>query len=212
MNTTINLIKKYATTSLFTKLNLFMLIFCSIYWIWIPTMSSFGIFYCTFYFCLTPFFEEESTKSSEQLVCMPVKRSQIVLSKYLCNTGILIFLSITSIISTYLSYGFDNSLGMLILSVNVCGPILMLTIFIPLGLKFGMNYLKLIILGTVFVLAFGSSSILTAILNGEFNFNFGLLFDMNINLFFTIITIISVILYLISIKISITVFKKREYK
>lgn len=212
MNITMNLIKKYTTTSLFTKFNLFMFIFASIYWIWIPEMSVFGAFYITFYFCLTPFLEEETTKNNEQLICMPVKRSQIVLSKYLCNTAILIFLTVISIISTYISYGFDNPLGMLVLTLNICGPILMLAIFIPLGLKFGMNNLKLIVLGTVFTLAFGSSFILSSIKSGDLNFNFALLFDMNVNVLFVALTTISVLLYLLSTQISIIVFNKREYK
>ncbi|MGL4656608.1 MAG: ABC-2 transporter permease [Sarcina sp.] len=208
MNATINLIKRYASTSLFTKLNLVLFLMFSVYWFKVPQMSIFASSYMVFYFCLMPFLEDDQSKASEQMICMPLKRSQIVLSKYLCNTAVLIFLTIMSILSVYFNYGFSSNIGLLLLIVNICLPIILLSILTPLGLKIGMQWLRTFILGTIFILGFGGSFLFSSIIDGKIILNF----TLNLPVTLLAAVVISVLLYMLSLQISIIIFNKREYR
>lgn len=208
MNATINLMKKYAATSVFTKVNIILLIACAIYSLWIPNMTSFGVIYITFYFCLAPFLEEETTKGNEQMICMPIKRAQIVISKYLCNSIVLLFLSFISLYSVYNSYGFDTKMGLMMLGINLCAPVLLLTFFLPLGLKFGMQVIRLIVIGSVFIFSLGSAFLLENLSSGAITLSLNFISPITL----LAVVVISILLYMLSLQISIIIFNKREYR
>lgn len=160
-------------------------------------------------------YKESKAKSDIIFNSMPTKRAEIVKSKYL--TVLLYLLMIVSIIylgSNVFAIFIDSGLGEAVKIVNILLVLGISLFFISIYLPFEFyNIGKVQIFNTIFyVLLFLTPNIITKYGNKIVDSS---IFKMIIKFNFTSIAIIllgfSIILYIISIYISIAIYKRKEF-
>ncbi|MGL4762732.1 MAG: ABC-2 transporter permease [Sarcina sp.] len=206
MNTITNLIKKHITTNFLDMSTLVIFLGGLIYSIIFPHLSIYVTFFMVLYFCILSISSYENTKPNESNLYLPVTRNQIIKSLYLCNAIILVFIISLGIFFNFIEFGFDSSLGQALTMTTICLPPLLLSILIPIGFKFGMVWLQAISIGLCTYLGVFAQNSIVEIMKGY------RVLDLDINLipFILPATVTCIVIYILSMKLSIKLFKKVE--
>jgi ABC-2 type transport system permease protein len=186
---------------------------------------SVAVFAILYGFVNKALYEDEKNNTLRLLASMPVKRDIIVYARYLSTFVLIIVLYISiwsfSMISDILTIEHtDNVTFIMVVSLFMLFTV-MLSIYLPLAFKLG--YIKaaginrFVFLG-LFALIGGVISVLAGVLENKQDSGISrklaaldvTLSSMNIMVIFGCIILFALIVYLISMRISIKFFKKRE--
>lgn len=206
MKTISNLIKKHMTTNVLNS-TLWILLFGFAFWFLIPKNGTFATLIVFFALCIFPLISVENPKSNQSLVNLPVKRSQIIISIYASALIIFCLISCMSLLSIFIGYGFDNSLGQVLIIINLCLPLLIFSMIIPLGIKLGQTSFHLLSIGLVIIIGICSQILIPK------TFQEPLVLDVSTSLvpYIPISLIVSLIIFILSMKLSIRLFEKKEF-
>lgn len=182
--------------------------------------STFAIPYLGFVFTLstlTTISYDESDNGNAFLLCLPVSRKNYAAEKYLLGFllvmtawGVSLALTLTS--SFFLN---DTALSEILVTafITLALMLVMQAVMLPLVIKYGaergrMNILGLF--GVVFlILYFGSK--LTETLNIDIAGMFNRLSDLSWGILLAAVTVLALILYLLSMQLSISIMEKKEF-
>lgn len=160
---------------------------------------------------LSSFSLDERSKWSGNALTMPVKRKDLVISKYILGicTNVLVFILMISL--DIVSSNFSKSSLTIAVIIFFVG-IILTSILYPIVLKFGVEKGKIIVfstlglLGAVIGFLFGRIRSLTS--NPDFNNQF---FDTVIDNLPLIIAIVAVVFLFVSFVISNNIYKKNDF-
>lgn len=206
MNIINNLIKRHMTTNILNS-TLWILVFGFTFWLLLPKNGTFATLIVFFGLCIFSLISVENPKSNQSLVNLPVERSQIIISIYASTLIIFCLISCMSLLSVFMGYGFDNSIGQLLIIVNLCLPLLIFSVLIPLGIKLGQTSFHLLSIGLVIIIGICSQILIPK------TFQEPLVLDVSTSLvpYIPISLIVSLIIFILSMKLSIKLFEKKEF-
>ncbi|WP_297518757.1 ABC-2 transporter permease [uncultured Clostridium sp.] len=207
MNVITNLIKKHITINFINVSSLLFLLGGLLWGFIFPHFNVHATLFIFLYFCIIPISAYQNTDVNQTNTHLPVKRSQIIASIYISNFLILSVIILLGLFSVFLTFGFDTSLGQAVTLITICIPILLLSFLIPLGFKIGMMWLQVVSVGLCTALGVFTMLSIADIMNGEILLNFN--YDLTHLIAPSII--ICLVLYLFSMKLSIHLFKKKEF-
>ncbi|MGL4762733.1 MAG: ABC-2 transporter permease [Sarcina sp.] len=202
MDSTINLVKRHFSMLFIEKWTFILLILWFSYALGLPHLTPLSTVYLILYFALLPTFGDLKTN----VVLLPLKKSQFVVSRYIFNFVISIVIITFTAIALNISYGLETEAGKFALLVNIIISLGVLVIFMPLSFKIKtVSTLTAIVVGpTVFfitLLGFKIDDIKNGFDSVPFNIN-----TLTILLVFVGFSI----LYFLSMRLSIKLFEKRE--
>ncbi|MGL5576009.1 MAG: ABC-2 transporter permease [Sarcina sp.] len=206
MNTISNLIKRHLTSNVLNS-NLWILLFGFAFWFLMPKNGTFATLIVFFGLCIFSLISLENTNANNSLVNLPAKRSQIIKSLYASTLIILGLISCMSLLSVFIGYGFDNSFGQLLIIVNLCLPLLIFSILIPLGIKLGQTSFQVLSIGLLILISIHSQIAIAR----SFQEPVPLEFSANVLFYIPISLIVSLIIFTLSMKLSIKLFEKKEF-
>ncbi|MGL4451357.1 MAG: ABC-2 transporter permease, partial [Sarcina sp.] len=194
--------KKHFTMMFDEKWMIFLPLMWFAYTLGLPHLAPLATFYIILYFGILPIIPE--LKSNTLL--LPVKRSQFVISKYFCNFIVASISILVTSLAINITYNLESDAGKLALLLNIIISLGGLALFMPFSFKIKTERLLagIIICPVIFFttyFGFTIRDVKDKIIPSPFDINISHI--MLILLFF-------IVLYLISMKVAIKIFEKRE--
>ena len=115
MDSTINLVKRHFSMLFIEKWTFILLILWFSYALSLPHLTPLSTVYLILYFALLPTFGDLKTN----VVLLPLKKSQFVVSRYIFNFVISIVIIAFTAIALNISYGLETEVGKFALLVFV---------------------------------------------------------------------------------------------
>lgn len=210
MNATFNLLKKDFEIILFNKTSIIMLIGGTIYMALAPSLAIFACIFLTAYFCLTPFANDEMNNSSYLNTTIPVKKHNFIIARYLfIIINVLIMYSFCLFIN-FKNFGGNLDISLAYFSILLCFGTLIASLSVPISIKYGTKFLRIIFV----VMTMPVTFILTYILNtesvGQIEQIIQIVQNINVSTFFVFITVSVITLLMLSLVLSIKFYKAKE--